>query len=58
MNRRDFLNLNIGDIVISKGRKAKILAIDWYYGLVKIQYLNSKKCVFKNYRRLILPREV
>ena len=43
MNRKDFLNLNIGDIVIFKRRKAKVLAIDWCYGLVKIQYLNSKK---------------
>jgi len=52
MNKRDFLDLEIGDIVICKKRKAKVVAIDYGYGLVKIQYLNTGRQEIKDRRKL------
>ena len=52
MNKRDFLNLNVGDIVAYKGRRAKVLAINESYGLARIQYLDTKRQVIKNYRKI------
>jgi len=51
MNRRSFLNLNVGDIVICKRRKARVISIDKSYGLVKIQYLDTKRQQIKGYKK-------
>jgi len=54
VNKKDFLDLQVGDIVICKKRKAKVVAIDYGYGLVKIQYLSTGRQEIKDRRKLKL----
>ena len=50
MREKEFNKLEKGDIVICKGRKARVY--DLGYTLVEIQYLDTGRRVWKNARQI------
>ncbi len=50
MRQKEFNKLEKGDIVVCKGRKAKISDIG--YTLVEVQYLDTYKKVWKTARQI------
>ncbi len=50
MKQLDFNKLQIGDIVETKNRKAKIMELG--YTLAEIQYIDTKRRVWKSARQL------
>ena len=55
MKEKEFNGLTNGDIVICKGRKAKISAIG--YTLVEVQYFDTQQKVWKSARQITTRRE-
>ena len=51
MKEKEFNTLKKGDIVISKGRRARVY--DLGYTLVEIQYLDTYKKVWKTSRQIV-----